>query len=50
MRVTTQLDGEHHEVIPCHDPIKVKTLASILKSVASHHGMSREELLELLSL
>ena len=33
-----------------HDPIKVKTLASILKSVASHHGLSVEELLERLGL
>lgn len=50
VRVTTQLNGEHHEVIPMHDPIKVKTLASILKSVASHHGLSVEELLERLGL
>lgn len=50
VRVTTQVGGEHHEVIPMHDPIKVKTLSSILKSVASHHGMSVEELLERLGL
>lgn len=23
IRVPTQLDGEHHEVIPNHDPVKV---------------------------
>ena len=33
-----------------HDPIKVKTLASILKSVAAHHGLSVEELLERIGL
>lgn len=33
-----------------HDPIKVKTLASILKSVALHHGLSVEALLERLGL
>ncbi len=40
VRVTTGLNGEHHEVIPMHDPIKVKTLASILKSVAVHHRLT----------
>ena len=40
VRVTTHVNGEHHEVIPQHDPIKVKTLLSILKSVAAHHEMS----------
>ncbi|MDE2932529.1 MAG: type II toxin-antitoxin system HicA family toxin [Chloroflexota bacterium] len=45
LRVTTQVNGEHHEVIPRHDPIKVKTLSSILKSVASHHGLTVEEMM-----
>ncbi|MXY36522.1 MAG: type II toxin-antitoxin system HicA family toxin [Dehalococcoidia bacterium] len=45
LRVKTQVNGEHHEVIPRHDPIKVKTLSSILKSVASHHGLTVEELM-----
>ena len=50
VRVTTQVGGEHHEVIPLHDPVKVKTLSSILKSVASHHDLDVEELLERLNL
>lgn len=50
VRITTQMHGEHHEVIPLHRPIKVKTLSSILKSVARHHGMSIEELLHTLDL
>ncbi len=50
VRVTTQINGEHHEVIPQHNPIKVKTLLNILKSVAAHHGMSVEELLSELEL
>lgn len=49
-RITTQVNGEHHEVIPDHDPIKIKTLSSILKSVAAHHDLSVEELLETLDL
>ena len=50
MRVTTQINGEHHEVIPNHNPIGTKTLSSIVKSVASHHGLSVEELLKELGL
>ena len=45
VRITTQVKGEHHEVIPLHNPIKAKTLSSILKSVARHHEMSVEELI-----
>lgn len=50
VRVTTEVNGEHHEVIPQHDPIKARTLLSILKSVAQHHGMSVDELLNVLKL
>ncbi len=50
LRVTTHLSGEHHEVIPLHNPIKTKTLSGILKSVATHHEISVQELLELLDL
>ena len=50
VRITTQECGEHHEVIPLHDPIRTKTLSSILKSVARHHGMGVPELLRKLDL
>jgi len=50
VRITTQVNGEHHEVIPLHAPIKVKTLSSILKSVARHHQLSLSELLRKLEL
>lgn len=50
VRVTTQVRGEHHQVVPMHDPVKVKTLSSILKSVASHHDLSVEELVVQLGL
>ncbi len=43
VRVTTRECGEHHEVIPLHDPIGAKTLSSILKGVARHHGIGVEE-------
>jgi predicted RNA binding protein YcfA (HicA-like mRNA interferase family) len=45
MRITTQLDGEHHEVIPAHKPIKPGTLPSILKSIANHHKLPLPELI-----
>ena len=46
LRITTQVGGEHHEVIPAHRPIKPGTLASILKSVAAHHRMTTQELFQ----
>ena len=45
-----RISGEHHEVIPDHNPIKIKTLSSILKSVAAHHDLTVDELLEMLDL
>jgi predicted RNA binding protein YcfA (HicA-like mRNA interferase family) len=50
IRVTTQQGGEHHEVIPNHNPIKPGTLSSILKSVASHHRLTVDELMVRLEL
>lgn len=50
IRVTTKRDGEHHEAIPNHRPIKPGLLLGILKSVAAHHRMTAEELLRLLDL
>ena len=50
VRITTQECGEHHEVIPLHDPIRTKTLSSILKSIARHHGIGVPELLRKLEL
>lgn len=46
IRLTTQLDGEHHITIPAHDPLKVGTLSAILRSVGEHHGLGRDELLK----
>ena len=50
IRITTQQDGEHHEVVPNHDPIKCGTLNSILKSVANHHRLTMDQLLALLEI
>lgn len=45
IRLTTQPDGEHHITIPDHDPIKIGTLSHILRNIARHHGLTRDELL-----
>ena len=50
IRVTTQRDGEHHETIPAHGSIKPGLLSAILKSVAKHHDLETNELVELLEL
>jgi len=50
IRVTTMRNGQHHEVIPSHDPIKMGTLHNILRSLATHHNMTIEELLRHLDL
>ncbi len=50
IRVTTHQDGENHEVVPSHKPIKTGTLSSILKRVAAHHTLTVEELVRKLGL
>ena len=50
IRITTQRDGENHEVVPYHDPIKTGTLSGILKRIATHHRMTMDDLLKLLDL
>lgn len=44
VRVTTQLNGQHHVTVPRHSSLRVGTLAGILRDVAAHLRMSREEL------
>lgn len=50
VRITTQRHGEHHETIPAHAPLKVGTLHSVLQSIASHHQLTIETLLQTLEL
>jgi len=38
------MDGEHHEVVPNHRPVKIGTLKSILRNIAAHHRLSVAEL------
>jgi len=48
LRLTTTDPSEHHITIPNHAPLRVGTLAAILRDVATFHGMSRDELLGVL--
>ena len=50
IRITTQENGENHEVIPNHRPIKTGTLSGILKRLSIHHDITINELLEKLDL
>ena len=50
IRITTKRDGEHHETVPDHNPLKLSTFKSILNSIAAHHHLSVDQLLELLEL
>ena len=46
IRLTTELNGIHHLTIPDHSPLKIGTLSNILKDVAIHLQISKEELIE----
>jgi predicted RNA binding protein YcfA (HicA-like mRNA interferase family) len=50
VRVTTRRNGEHHEVIPRQQSLKPGLLLSILKSIAAHHRLNVQQLIELLEL
>ena len=46
IRLTTEEKGTHHVTIPEHDPIKIGTLSNILKDIASHFEITKEELID----
>lgn len=46
VRLTTERNGTHHITVPNHDPLRIGTLAAILKSVAAHLGTTKETLAE----
>ena len=45
LRITTQLNGEHHITIPQHKDLRVGTLNAILTDIAEHLGISKDELI-----
>jgi predicted RNA binding protein YcfA (HicA-like mRNA interferase family) len=46
IRLTTQSNGQHHITVPAHDPLKIGTLNAILRSVAEHFDLTKDEFLE----
>lgn len=46
IRLTTDVNGEHHVTVPNHDPLRIGTLSAILVAVAAHFGMDRDALLK----
>lgn len=48
IRITTQEPTEFHTTIPNHSPIKIGTLSNILKEIAQHHQMTKEDLVDFL--
>ncbi len=46
IRLTTLENGEHHLTVPNHSPIKLGTLNAILREIADHFGINRDELLK----
>jgi predicted RNA binding protein YcfA (HicA-like mRNA interferase family) len=45
LRLTTQLNGEHHVTIPKHADLRVGTLSAILTDIADHLNIPRDELI-----
>lgn len=45
LRLTSYENGEHHVTVPNHSPLKVGTLNAILKNIAEHFGIDRDELI-----
>jgi predicted RNA binding protein YcfA (HicA-like mRNA interferase family) len=48
IRLTTTQRGEHHVTIPSHKSLRVGTLSAILRDVADHLEIPREQLVETL--
>ena len=46
LRLTTERKGEHHVTIPKHKPLRVGTLSGILKAIAEHLEVDKQELLD----
>lgn len=43
LRLTTQENGIHHVTVPNHSPIKIGTLNAILRDIAEHFDISRDD-------
>jgi predicted RNA binding protein YcfA (HicA-like mRNA interferase family) len=50
IRLTTELNGQHHVTVPMHKPVRMGTLNGIINDVAKHVELSRDEVIRKLSL
>ena len=50
IQLRTLRHGEHHVTVPAHRNLKPGTLNHLLKQVAEHHGLTRDELINELRL
>lgn len=49
VRLTTAMCGIHHLTVPLHDPLRSGTLAAIVSDVAAHHGLTRDDVIAILT-
>ena len=48
IRLTRMGPPEHNVTVPDHTPLKIGTLSWILKDVAEHNGLEKDDLIRLL--
>ncbi|MBL7731403.1 MAG: type II toxin-antitoxin system HicA family toxin [Chitinophagaceae bacterium] len=44
IRLTTQVNGQHHITVPGHNPVKIGTLSAILSDISRHFGKPKDEI------
>lgn len=49
IRLMTAQNGKHSVTVPDHSPIRIGTLTAILKDIADHLEIDRDEILKLLA-
>jgi predicted RNA binding protein YcfA (HicA-like mRNA interferase family) len=45
IRLTTEMNGQHHVTVPLHKPVRMGTLAGIIDDVAKHLDLTRDEVI-----
>ncbi len=46
IRLTTEIQGQHHVTIPNHKSLRIGTLSAIISNVANHLGKNKSDLIE----
>jgi len=46
LRLTCNSPSQHHITVPRHDALRLGTLSAILVEIASHHQITRDQLVE----